>query len=83
MIDEKKQRGGARNGAGRKRIPIVTKKVTVAARVSPAYKDWMKDKSNELGVSMGELLENLIMVWREQERKYHAEMHTYKTMVGR
>lgn len=67
-----KTHGGARQGAGRKKLAPNHKKTTVALRVSPACKDWLKDKAMELDCSMGAMVELMMNLWREQERKYYG-----------
>lgn len=62
--------GGKRQGAGRKRMPHEAKKVPIAMRVSPACADWLRDKALYYGCSLGQMVEHMMTLWREQERKY-------------
>ncbi len=64
--------GGARKGAGRKRMPCEAKRVPIAMRVSPACNDWLRDKAMEYDLSLGEMVEQMMHLWREQERKYYG-----------
>lgn len=60
--------GGKRAGAGRKKMPNEARKVPIAMRVSPACNDWLRDKAKEYELSLGEMVEQLMYVWREYER---------------
>jgi hypothetical protein len=62
--------GGKREGAGRKRLPYEAKRVSIAMRVSPACADWLKDKALYYGCSLGQMVEHMMTLWREQERNY-------------
>ena len=65
-------KGGARQGAGRKKLPSNAKRESIAMRVKPECKTWLKDKALELDMSLGELIEHMIYLWREQERRYYG-----------
>ena len=66
--------GGKRNGAGRKKLPFEAKRVPIAIRVSPACNEWLRDHAKEYDLSLGEMVEQMIYVWREHEREYQAKM---------
>lgn len=63
-------KGGKRNGAGRKKLPFEAKRVPIAIRVSPACADWLRDKALYYHCSLGQMVEHMMLLWREQERKY-------------
>lgn len=65
-------KGGLRKGAGRKRLPLGVKKESIAMRVNPQCKHWLKDKAMELDMSLGELVEQMMYLWQEQERRYYG-----------
>ena len=62
--------GGKREGAGRKRLPYEAKRVPIAIRVPPACADWLRDKALYYGCSLGQMVEHMMTLWREQERNY-------------
>lgn len=64
--------GGKRVGAGRPTLPAEEKKVAIAIRVAPGCKAWLKDKALELDCSLGDVIEHMMQLWREQERKYYG-----------
>lgn len=63
-------RGGERKGAGRKRLPFEAKRVPIAMRVSPACADWLRNQALKYDCSLGQMVENMMHLWREQERTY-------------
>ena len=52
--------GGAREGAGRKRIALDEKRVSIAMRVKPSYRAWLKEQSEISNESIGKIIELLI-----------------------
>jgi hypothetical protein len=67
-------RGGERKGAGRKRLPFEAKRVPIAMRVSPACADWLRDQALKYDCSLGQMVENMMHLWREHERGYESMM---------
>lgn len=59
MEIEKKTKGGARLGAGRKRKGEELR-VTLSCRISPSASELIKKRSSEAGMSVGEFLESLV-----------------------
>lgn len=53
-------RGGMRKGAGRKKLAQNEKRITIAMRVKPSYKAWLKEQSEISGESIGKIVELLI-----------------------
>lgn len=58
MEENKKSWGGARKGSGKKRMGDVPR-VTMAATVEPQTKEIFKAKADELGISVGVLIDRL------------------------
>ena len=56
----KELRGGAREGAGRKKVAHSEKKVAIAMRVKPVYKAWLQEQAELQGESIGRIIEVLI-----------------------
>ena len=59
--------GGKREGAGRKRLPYQAKRVPIAMRVSPACADWLRDKALYYGCSLGQMVEQMMLLWQEHK----------------
>lgn len=55
--------GGARAGAGRKAIPFDT--IAVRWDVKPETKEWLKAQAKQQGVSIAEILDELIKTFEE------------------
>lgn len=70
--------GGKRNGAGRKRLPYEARKVPIAMRVSPACNEWLRDHAKEYDLSLGEMVEQMMYVWREHERGFKLRNDTWE-----
>lgn len=58
-------RGGARTGAGRKAIAPEERRVTICARVTPQTKEWLADMAAEQGVTIGRIIEELVVSFKE------------------
>ena len=52
--------GGAREGAGRKKLAHDEKRLAIAMRVKPSYKAWLQDQAAQQGESIGRIVEVLI-----------------------
>lgn len=65
--------GGKREGAGRKKLPSEEKRVPIAMRVSPACNEWLRDHAKEYDLSLGEMVEQMIYVWRDYQAKMSAQ----------
>ncbi len=59
-------RGGAREGAGRKKLAHEEKRLTVALRVRSSYKEWLYDQAETQGVSIGKIVELLIDEFKDE-----------------
>lgn len=59
--------GGARPGAGRKKMSRFT--AAVCWRVTPEAKDWLMRAASERGVPVGAVLEELIRMQKLQDEK--------------
>ena len=62
-------RGGAREGAGRKAIHPEQRRVTLGARVTPQTKEWLADTAAEQGVSIGRIIEELVLSFIDTSKK--------------
>ena len=56
-MDQKKSRGGARPGAGRKKMRDT---VPVCWRISPQANEWIRGQAKEQGVSIAAVLDILV-----------------------
>lgn len=72
--------GGKRKGAGRKRVPVEVKRVPIAMRVSPACNEWIREQSEKYELSLGEMVEQMMYVWRDYERELSAEIKGLQEM---
>lgn len=52
--------GGRRPGAGRPAKPVEEKRVQMSISVSQKTRQWMKERAEEQGVTIGKILEILI-----------------------
>jgi predicted DNA-binding protein len=50
-------RGGRREGAGRPVMVAEKKRVQLSLSVAPETKEWLRNQSEELGVTMGRIVE--------------------------
>jgi hypothetical protein len=73
--------GGKREGAGRKKMPHGAKRVSIAMRVSPACNEWLRDQAKEYELSLGEMVEQMMYVWREYEKGYQAKMQSQDSWI--
>lgn len=55
-----KSRGGARPGAGRKKMDSSTKKETIGLRIRPELKERLFQEAASRGISVSELIAQLI-----------------------
>ena len=58
--------GGARAGAGRK--PGTRKAVAVSWRITADSRDWIKEAAEQAGISQGEIVDELVKLYRQQEQ---------------
>lgn len=60
------RRGGKREGAGRKATGRKT--VSVCWRVTPEVKDWLTNRAAEKGVSIGNVIDELVRTFNEVQK---------------
>jgi hypothetical protein len=72
--------GGKRKGAGRKRVPVEVKRMPIAMRVSPACNEWIREQAEKYELSLGEMVEQMMYVWRDFESKYNEEKQTLQEL---
>ena len=58
--------GGARAGAGRK--PGTRKAVVVSWRITSDSREWIKEAAEQAGISQGEIVDELVKLYRQQEQ---------------
>lgn len=54
-------RGGRREGAGRKPLGAKAKSETITLRVSAELKDAMRKEAENMGISVGEMMEHIFL----------------------
>lgn len=60
MEQEKKGRGGKREGSGRKAMPAELKRVNMVVKIKPAIVAELKARAKEDKVSVSSIVENII-----------------------
>lgn len=60
MEKEEKKWGGAREGAGRKRMPIEQKRVNLTLKIKPDAAQYLRNKAKEKNISIGKLIETMV-----------------------
>lgn len=65
LVSEKKQRGGARTGAGRKRGG---RSVTLSITIKPENKGYLEQRAKETGLTVTEVLEAIIETFIDEHK---------------
>lgn len=60
MEHEEKKWGGAREGAGRKRMPVEQKRVNLTLKIKPDVANYLRSKAKEQNISIGKVVEHMV-----------------------